>query len=178
MKKQEKLDIIRRGIAETEICRCYFTYDPVYHYYYPHAVNDKFILGQKEDDFTLDGYCIRKISQLKKVEIKDDLCNTINKFNGTHEKIQAPPVDISRWQSIFDSLKALNCFIIIEDEIREDYLIGLVAKTFQNKLLFNFFDADGNWFDDQEIYYRDITTVTWGNRYAEVWQRYLAAQEV
>ena len=47
MKKQEKLDIIRRGIAETDICRCYFTYDKNYYYYYPNAVNDKFLLGQE-----------------------------------------------------------------------------------------------------------------------------------
>ena len=39
MKKQEKLEIIRRAISETDICRCYFTYDSNYYYYYPNAVN-------------------------------------------------------------------------------------------------------------------------------------------
>ena len=173
MKKQEKLDIIRRGIAETDICRCYFTYDKKYYYYYPNAVNDKFLLGQEEDDFILDGYCIRKISHLKKVEIKDDLCNVINKFNGTHEKIKMPPVDISSWQSIFDSLKALGCFVIIENEIEGRFLMGVVEKAFKNKLYFKSFDADGIWDDGWEINYRGITTVKWGCRYAEVWQKYL-----
>ena len=173
MKKQEKLDIIRRGIAETDICRCYFTYDKNHYYYYPNAVNDKFLLGQEEDDFTLDGYCIRKISQLKKVEIKDDLCNVINKFNGTHEKIKMPPVDISSWQSIFDSLKALGCFVIIENEIEGRFLIGVVEKAFKNKLYFKSFDANGIWDDGWEINYRGITTVKWGCRYAEVWQKFL-----
>jgi hypothetical protein len=144
------------------------------YYYYPNAVNDKFLLGQEEDDFSLDGYCIRKISQLKKVEIKDDLCNAINKFNGTHEKIKMPPVDISSWQSIFDSLQALDCFVIIEDEIEERFLIGIVEKTFKNKLHFKSFDADGIWDDGfWEIYYRGITSVKWACRYATVWQQYL-----
>ena len=69
MKKDEKISIIRTAIEHVDICRCYFQYDPDYFYYYPNAVNDKFILGQEEDDFLLDGYAIRKISHLKKVEI-------------------------------------------------------------------------------------------------------------
>ena len=174
MKKQEKLDIIRRGISETDICRCYFTYDKNNYYYYPNAVNDKFLLGQEEDDFILDGYCIRKISHLKKVEIKDDLCNVINKFNGTHEKIKMPQVDISSWQSIFDSLKAMDCFIIVENEIEGKFLIGVVEKALKNKLYFKSFDADGIWDDGWEIKYSGITTVKWGCRYAEVWQKYLS----
>lgn len=174
MKKQDKLNTIQQAIEKTEICRCHFTYDKNYYYYYPNAVNDKFLLGQEEDDFALDGYCIRKISQLKKVEIKDDLCNTINKFNGTHEMIRMPPVDISSWKSIFDSLKVLGEFVIIEDEIEDRFLIGIVEKTFNNRLYFKSFDADGVW-DDKgwEIHYRGITTVKWANRYATVWQKYL-----
>lgn len=178
MKKQEKLDIIRRGIAETDICRCYFTYDKNHYYYYPNAVNDKFLLGQEEDDFTLDGYTIRKISQLKKVEIKDDLCNTINKFNGTHELVKTPPVDITSWKSIFDSLKAIDGFVIIENEIDGEFFIGVVEETFQNRLYFKTFDADGVWDDvGWEIFYRTITAVTWANRYATVWQRYLQERD-
>jgi len=174
MKKQEKLDLIRFAIETPQLCRCYFTYDDNYYYYYPNAVNEKFLLGQEEDDFILDGYCIRKISHLKKVEIKDDLCNTINKFNGTHELIKMPPVDISSWQSIFTSLKALDCFIIIENEIEGKFLIGVVEKTLKNKLYFKSFDADGIWDDvGLEIPYSQITTVKWATRYADVWQNYL-----
>lgn len=45
--KQEKLDTIRRAILKTEICRCLFTYDDNYYYYYPNAVNDKFLQEQQ-----------------------------------------------------------------------------------------------------------------------------------
>ena len=178
MKKQEKIDLLKRGIAEKEICRCYFSYHPGYfYYYYPNAVNEKFLLGQAENDFLLDGYCIRKISQLKKVEIKDDLCNTINKHIGVHQQIEMPPVDISDWKSIFDSLMKLDCFVIIEDENTGKYAIGIIQKTFQKKLYFRSFDADGIWDDvGLEIPYSQITTVKWGTRYATVWQEYLQSK--
>ena len=87
MKRQDKLDMIQSAIETPQLCRCYFTYDDNYYYYYPNAVNEKFLLGQEENDFLLDGYCIRKISQLKKVEIKNDLCNAINQQIGLHHQI-------------------------------------------------------------------------------------------
>ncbi|MBP3629003.1 MAG: hypothetical protein J6I95_05980, partial [Anaerotignum sp.] len=74
---------------------------------------------------------------------------------------------------IFDSLKALGCFVIIENEIEGRFLIGVVEKTFKNKLYFKSFDADGIWDNGWEINYRGITTVKWGCRYAEVWQKFL-----
>jgi len=95
MKKQEKIELIQRGIDEIAICRCYFTYEQNYFYYYLNAVNDKFILGQEEDDFLLDGYCIRKMSHLKKVEIKDDKCNEINKMFGIVDQVTNPGIDIT-----------------------------------------------------------------------------------
>lgn len=119
MKKQEKIDLLQKGISETILCRCYFTYDQNYFYYYPHAVNDKFMLGQEEDDFLLDGYCIRKISHLKKVEIKDDKCNEINKMFGITNQIVNPGIDISSWHSVFKSLSQLDAYIQIEDAFNE-----------------------------------------------------------
>lgn len=174
MTKQDKLDLIRCAIETPQLCRCYFTYDDNYYYYYPNTVNEKFLLGQEENDFLLDGYCIRKISQLKKVELKDDKCNEINKQIGLTEQIKMPTVDISDWKSIFDSLMALQCFIIIENEISGEFAIGIIEKTFKNKLYFKSFDADGIWDDvGLEIPYSQITTVKWATRYADVWQKYL-----
>ena len=177
MKKQDKLDMIQSAIEKPQLCRCYFTYDDNYYYYYPNAVNDKFLMGQEEDDFLLDGYCIRKISQLKKVEIKSDVCNAINQQIGLHEQIKLPPVDISDWKSIFDSLMELDCFVIIENELSGEFAIGIIEKTFKTKLYFKPFDADGIWDDVGLIIpYSQITTVKWATRYVEVWQKYLRGE--
>ena len=174
MKKQEKIDIITRGIRDTELCRCYFTYEPNYYYYYPNAVNEKFLLGQEEGDFLLNGYCIRKLSQLKKVEIKDDKCNEINKRFGITGQIRRPDVDISSWQTVFESLMRLHVYVEIEDAIHQQFAIGVIRKVFKNKLYFRPFDADGVWDEaGLEIRYSQITSVKWGTRYAEYWRRYL-----
>lgn len=174
MKKQDKIDLIQKGIDETLICRCYFTYDENYWYYYPHAVNDKFMLGQEEDDFILDGYCIRKISHLKKVEVKDDKCLEISKMFGIVDQVINPDIDISSWRSIFESLSKLNVYIQIEDDINGQFAIGIIEKVLKDKLYFKPFDADGVWDEDGlEIRYSQITSVSWENRYSKYWQRYL-----
>ena len=174
MKKQEKIDLIQKAIQETVICRCYFVYDQNYFYYYPNAVNDKFFLGQEEDDFMLDGYCIRKISQLKKIEIKDDKCQEINKLFGIADQVVDPGIDISSWQSIFESLSKLDTYIQIEDAFGEQFAIGIIQKVLKDKLYFKHFDADGIWDEaDLEIRYSQITSVCWGTRYAQYWKRYM-----
>jgi len=174
MKRQEKLDLLCSAITNIQICRCYYTYDENYYYYYPNAVNEKFFLGQEENDFLLDGYHIRKISQLKKVEIKDDKCNEINKLNGLTNEINMPDVDITSWQTIFNSLKKLDTFVIIEDAIGEKYEIGIIEKVFNNKLYFRCFDADGNWDEDTIIIpYSTITNVAWNTRYTKNWEKYM-----
>ncbi|MBQ2996031.1 MAG: hypothetical protein IJE22_02190 [Oscillibacter sp.] len=174
MKKQEKLDVIKQAIHEPAICRCFFTYEPGHRYYYPNAVNDKFILGQEEDDFILDGYCIRKISQLKKVAIKDDKCNEINRIFGITDGIGMPDVDISSWQTVFESLMRLDAYVEIEDAVNEQFAIGVIEKVFRDKLHFKPFDADGIWDEaGLEIRYSQITSVKWGTRYADYWKRFL-----
>ena len=174
MKKQEKINLIQKAIQETVICRCYFVYDQNYFYYYPNAVNEKFFLGQEEDDFLLDGYCIRKISQLKKVEVKDDKCQEINELFGITDQVADPGIDISSWQSIFESLSKLDTYIQIEDAFGELFAIGIIQKVLKDKLYFKHFDADGIWDEaDLEIRYSQITSVCWGTRYAQYWKRYM-----
>ena len=173
MNKREKINLLQRAIYSVELCRCCFSYDDNCFYYYPNAVNDKFILGQEEDDFLIDGYGIRKISHLKRVDIKEDKCNEINKLLGITAQLQNPNIDISSWQSIFNDLKALDEIVIIEDEINEKFIIGTVKKVFRNKLYFLDFDADGVWSDCEiEIPYSSITSVQWNTRYTTAWKTY------
>ena len=174
MKKQEKIEVIQQGIREKEICRCYFSYDPSFFYCYPNAVNDRFILGQEEDDFLLDGYFIRKISHLKKVEIRMDHCNTINRMIGITDQVMHPGVDITNWRSIFEGLSNMDTFVIIEDQIGEQFAIGFIKKVLKNKLYFKKFNAKGVWDENVwEIPYSKITGVEWGTRYDIQWKKYL-----
>lgn len=90
MKKQGKIQLIQRGIERTSLCRCLFAYDQHDFYCYPNAVNDKFLLAQKDDDFLLDGYCIRRMSQLKRVEIRDDTYQRIHALYGIVDQVVNP----------------------------------------------------------------------------------------
>lgn len=56
-----------------DICRHYFKYNIDYWYFYILGCSDKFLFGAEENDFQLNGFQIRKISDLKKVE-KKTLC--------------------------------------------------------------------------------------------------------
>lgn len=179
MKRAEKMEVIQRGIDETALCRCYFTYEAYYSYYYPHAVNERFFLGQEEDDFQLDGYCIRKLSQLKKVEIRDDKCCEINRILGTTAQLARPAVEIESWERIFQSLSALDSYVQIEDALHGEYAIGVIERVFKTKLLLKSFDANGVWCEEgMEIPYGEITTVKWGTRYDRGWKRYFEEFEL
>ncbi|MBR2460290.1 MAG: hypothetical protein IKB34_03565 [Clostridia bacterium] len=175
MNKQEKLDIINRCIAEKTMFSCCFTYDKSScYYYYPNAVSDRLVLAQQEDDFILNGYTVRKLYHLSKVEVVDNKCTDINKKYGLTEQVIAPDVDVTSWKTVFEDLEELECLIIIEDEINNEYYIGRIEKIFRNEILFRAFDADG--IIDSEptlIPYSAITSVSWNTRYANGWEKYL-----
>ena len=174
MKKQDKIDLLQKGIDETATCRCFFSYEPSFFYCYPHAVSSQFLLGQEEDDFTLDGYFVRKIAHLEKVEMRTNKCDEINRIFGVAEQVNNPQIDISSWRSIFGSLAKLDIYVIIEDHIHGQFAIGAIQKVLKDKLYFRRFDANGVWDEtDLEIRYSQITSVEWGSRYAKYWKCYL-----
>lgn len=169
--------MIQKSIAEKEICRCYFSYEPGFFYCYANAVNDRFVMGQEEDDFLLDGYFIRKISHLKKVEIRLDHCNVINQRIGVADQVVHPGVDITDWHSIFESLSGMDTFVIIEDYIRGQLAIGVIQKVLKEKIYFKRFNAKGIWDEKElEIRYSQITGVEWGTRYDVYWKKYMESE--
>ena len=174
MKKQDKIALLRQGMEKTVICRCRFRYETDAVDCYPNAVNDTFLVGQTEDEFLLDGYCIRKLSQLENVELGEDSGSEINKRFGITEQISDPGVDLSSWQTIFASLSQLDAYIQIEDAANGQFAIGVIEKVMKNRLYFKPFDADGVWAAESlEIRYGQITSVQWDTRYARYWKRFL-----
>ena len=177
MKKSEKLNCLHDATGTYDLCRCYFSYDENYWYFYILGCSDKLMLGIEEDDFILDGFQIRKISDLKKIEIKDDVCVKINEKNGLLRNVEKPDVDLSSWEAAFESLKSFGRFVIVKNEKFESgeafFCIGTIQKTGKSSVVIAPFDADGNWLDDVEIPYSKITSVTFGDRYSKTWQKYI-----
>ena len=87
-------------------------------------------------------------------------------------------MDLSDWYSVFLSLQKMGKNIIVEKESLDDdeweFAIGRIEKVLKNKVLFRHFDADGIWQDEPyEILFSQITTVTFGSRYVEVFSKYV-----
>ena len=179
MKRQEKIDLIASSIGKNITVRLLFKYDVNYRYYYPNAVNNRFIVGQEETDFLLDGYHIGKISNLRKAELKDNLCDQIDIWKGVVDGIKQPEIDISSWQSIFQSPAFQNEFVIIEDENNLIYKIGFIVKATTRYVLLNSFDADGIFESEPTaILYSGITHVAWKTRYSDTWYQYMKCHDM
>ena len=179
MKKTEMINLISSSIGTTKIMRMYFKYDEDYWYYYPNAVNERFVLGQEENDFELDGYHIRKISDLTKAEIKEDLCEQINVWNGLFQEIHDPQVNITSWQSIFQSPVLLNKLIIIQDEYNGELYLGVIRKACKRYVQIDSYDADGVLSEEPvRIPYSSITHVAWDTRYTHNWQQYMESKQM
>lgn len=177
MKKEKKLTILMNSKNTYDLCRCYFKYDINYFYFYIFDFNNKFFLGLEEDDFITDGFQIRKISDMKKIELKDDKCIEFNRQNKLLDGINVPKININSWKDIFKSLKELNRIIIVEDENINpkecEYAIGKVIKVKDSEVHLKVFDADGNWLDGYLVIpFRFISSVTFNSRYSVQWEKY------
>ena len=171
------IDLIASCIGTPKIVRTWFRYDENYWYYYPNAINERFILGQEENDFQLDGYHIRKISDLIKAEIKDDLCEQINIWNGVVSEIKDPGMDLSSWASIFHSDVLQDRWIIVEDVVNRVFILGRIRKVCARYVLLESIDADGIIQDEPFAFpYSKIAHVAWNTRYSENWDRYLKSR--
>jgi len=177
MKKWEIKEIVNKCLKEKRLCRAYFNYHREYWYLVPLMVNDKLFLSAEEDDFIIDGYSIRRFRDMKKAEIKNDLCCDILLKENIITSIITPNIDISNWETIFRSLNALDVNIIVEKESLDEkcqFVIGRIEKIFKHFSYVRHFDADGIWQDEPyKIPYNEITSITFNSRYAEFFSKYV-----
>lgn len=178
MKKIEKMEIISNAIGSKQLLRFFMKYDVNYFYYFPLKISDKLFMGIEEDDFILDGYSIRKNSDIRKIVRKDDLCNKIFIEEGIVSKIETIDINITNWRTVFDSLLKFNEIIIIESEDIEpefsEFTIGKIIKVSKNNVHFKDFDADGVWSENELVIpFSSITSVTLRSRYINVWSKYV-----
>ncbi len=176
--KQEMRNTMLSCIDPHKLCRVFMKYDQNYFYYFPLKVNDHFFLGVKEEDFILNGYCIRRCRDVVKVEVRDDICLAIAIKEGTIDKIVMPDIDITNWQTIFTSLEKFDRNIIVEQESlnEEDcrFAIGKIEGVNTNFMSLRHFDGDGVWQDKPwKLHYTKITSVTFASRYVDIFSKYL-----
>ncbi|MEN6595504.1 MAG: hypothetical protein ABFC31_11230 [Clostridiaceae bacterium] len=178
MTKQEIRDAFRACMEQRMLCRTFMKYDDFYRYYIPLAMNERFFLGAEEDDFLLDGFSIRLFRDVKKAVVKNDICLDIARREGILDQLADPDIDLSNWRSIFLSLEQRQKNIIVEgeraDAAEPQFAIGRIERVTAKHLYLRHFDGDGLWQEEPyEIPYTEITSVTFGSRYVEVFSKYL-----
>ena len=131
----------------------------------------------EDDDFSTDGFQIRKLSNLKKIKMRNSLVDKICYDLMVIENVEVLNIDITSWESVFKSLYELGEYITIQSEDIEprfsEFFIGKIIEVHKSYVVFNDFDADGEWQGEIKIWYRAITSVTFRNRYTMVWEKYL-----
>ena len=151
-----------------------FSYDKKsYWYFYMLDFNAKLFLGVEENDFQLNGFHIRRVDDIKKVESRKDTCTWINRKQEILKNVRKPAINLGSWQTVFESLERLNCFLRIENEYKNKMFIGKIIKVKKKSVIFQEFDADGVWQEEIEINYDKITSVIFKERYLLTWQKYL-----
>ena len=120
MKKAEMIELLQSSVEQKPLLRLFLKYDAYYTYWFLFGASKKLLLGAKEDDFIIDGFSIRRISDIKKVEFKDDKCVEILKAEKVLDRICAPEIDLTDWHSAFLSLQKLEKNIIIKHESLEE----------------------------------------------------------
>lgn len=178
MTKQQIRAIFQACMEQKMLCRTFLKYENFYRYYFPLRMTERFFLGAEEDDFLLDGFCIRLFRDVTKAEVKNDICLDIAKKEGLIDLLAAPEIDLSSWQTIFLGLAGTGRNIIVEGESAEpdsaQFAIGRIERVAKNRLFLRHFDGDGVWqYEPFEIPFAEITSVTFGSRYVEVFSKYL-----
>ena len=178
MKKCEMIELINMAVKSKEMCRIFFKYNYHYSYHFPLKTSEKLFLSANEDDFIIDGFTVRRFCDVKNIEIKNDKCVEIIKYEGVLDDIKVPEIDVKDWYNTFLSLSKLNINIIVEKESLDDneceFAIGKIVKVLKTKVIFKGFDADGVWQEDfYEIPYSQITSVTFASRYVDVFSKYV-----
>ena len=166
---------IRDAVGSNRLCRCRLSGLSEGGYYYVLAANEYFFLAAREEDFMLNGYEIRLVSDLKEAEYVDSVISDILTERGVPQGIVDPQIDLSSYSNIFGSLFFQNKMIFLEstDGERNFFDYGKILRVGRQSLILLPFDENGLWMEDVEVFYEDITGVTFGDRYNVVWQEYL-----
>lgn len=144
----------------------------------PIKISQQLLLIHYLYDFYLDGYkvlCISDITKIKRGEIEEFHDEIIYK-EGVLNLLCTPKVSISSWNDFFRTMMKENKLIDISLEKVEDettFFVGKIKSARKDFLELQEVDALGNYKHKiTKLYYKDITLVSFGNRYSELLDKY------
>ncbi len=182
MKKYEIRQLLNDCISPPKLCSVQMKYNYHNEFYYPIKVSERLFLGAREEDFILNGYCICRIKDAVKAKIVGSKYLEINTEEGLPDKLVVPDVDITDWRSVFSDLDKANRNIIIEIEDTDlnncEFAIGRIVKVLKDRVRIKVFDCEGVWETELwEMLFSEITSVTFGSRYVDIFSKYVPEYE-
>lgn len=171
---QELRDSLNECREPRTLCGVEFEYSDNPVYGFPAAVGEQLFLLAEEDDFVLDGFTVRRLRDIYEFKSKKGMYQQISEAEGL-TRFEAPAVDISDWRSVFLSLQKLRKNVIVENEYGDGFFrIGRIEEVAEDHVLLRHYDADGIWQEEPaRIEYREVTSVTFGSRYVEIFSKYV-----
>ncbi len=142
-------------------------------YGYPVRVGKDLFLIAVDDDFILNGFKVRRLRDIFEIQDRNGMYQTIAEKEGLTD-FEVPDVDITDWRSVFTSLKRMNRHIIVEREYEPDFFrLGIIESVAEDHVVLRHYDADGVWQEPARIEYHEITSVTFDDRYANTFSKYV-----
>ncbi len=174
MYKTEKINILKKSIDEKKMTTCWFSCDLAYSHFYITKVNDNLMVGAEEFDFFIKGYEIMKLSRLKKVKMRNDACDEINKYTGLVDKIKNYDINLSSFYTACKDIKQLDRIVMVYcDNSPSSYYVGKIEYVGKNSLYLYDFDSNGVWAEKGvKIPFRDIDGIAWDTTYTRGWELY------
>jgi hypothetical protein len=145
-------------------------------YGYVLKVSDQLTLIAEEDDFILDGYKVIRNSDIDfcKPTSSTMYCTRImKKENITLDPNISLQINLTNWATLFADLRKQDEFVIVENEFKDDFLIGPIRRVNKKSVTIDYFDGNGKWCAPQNISYADVTSVSFASRYIKMHRKYL-----
>jgi hypothetical protein len=144
----------------------------------------KLILFQESDNFMIEpfGYKILPLKNLSYLRFNDvdSFYNQILKSENQTQFLSNPTeIDISDWQSLFESLKNASKCVIVEHDSPDkknfiSFTIGDIKSITKKYVHVLNFKADGVWDKKPtKIKFKNIQTVNFDDNYSKVFRKYV-----
>ena len=143
----------------------------------PIKYNKEFILIAYNYDFEFDGYKIvmfKDINNIKYDEVDIFISAILKKENIAPKIKKVLSLKIDNFEIIFKYFYNKKENIIIECERNSEFNIGRILKIYDDHIMFLNFNGEGTWDKDPlDIYYEDITLISFRNRYVKYMSKYV-----
>ena len=117
MNQSEIINVLRSSINPPAVCKVGFTDQQYEEFFFPLSVSDSLFIGIVDKDFMLDGFTIRRLSDVSYVERIRGTYLKIHQAEGNLNRLFLPTVNIKSLRHALNSLLAASENIILEGYI-------------------------------------------------------------